>query len=327
MTGNRHQPMDYPQLLDHLSIGVAVLDAHLTVLFWNRWLEEHSLLRREEMIGRPIHELFRPHIRKEFINKAREVVTSRAPAFFTHKAHQHMFPFLTVRSYLDNELMRMEQTVILSPLQDEEGVVRHIAVSVFDISDWIIYQQQLLASKKELEKLSLIDDLTHIPNRRAVMEQVDKQLHIHNRKHRELAMAIVDLDHFKEVNDTHGHQYGDEVLRKIAWLLADNLRGYDLLGRYGGEEFLLVLPETSRDEAIEACERLRLAVEAHAFRGREAPFSMTISIGIAWKGAETKGKFDQLFNAADQCLYRAKEGGRNRVVCQEEVSKPLAGSC
>lgn len=319
MTGNHSMPLDYPQLLDHLSIGVAVIDPELTVLFWNRWLEEHSMLGREEMVGRPIQELFRPYVRREFVNKAREVLQRGMPAFFTHKAHQYIFPFPTVRSFLDEELMRMEQTVILSPLQDEDGEVQHILVSVFDISDWIIYQQQVLASKKELEKLSLIDDLTQVPNRRAIMEQVEKQLHIHNRKHRELALVIVDLDHFKRVNDTHGHQCGDEVLRKVAWLLADNLRGYDLLGRYGGEEFLIVLPETSRDQAIQVCERLRLAVASHSFAGRES-FGMTISLGIAWKAAEGKGKFDRLFASADQCLYEAKDSGRNRVVCAGEAA-------
>jgi diguanylate cyclase (GGDEF)-like protein len=109
------------------------------------------------------------------------------------------------------------------------------------------------------------------------------------------------------------------VLRKVAWLLADNLRGYDLLGRYGGEEFLIVLPETSRDQAIQVCERLRLAVASHSFAGRES-FGMTISLGIAWKAAEGKGKFDRLFASADQCLYEAKDSGRNRVVCAGEAA-------
>ncbi len=310
--------IDHAQLLDHLSIGIIVVDEPLTVVFWNRWMEEHSLLPREEVRGKPLYELFPDLVKKEFTAKAREAFRKGEPTFFTHKVHQFMFPFHTVRSLLASKLSPMQQTVILSPLKDDDGVTRQLLVSVFDISDWVAYQNRLLESKKELEKLSRLDDLTQIANRRAIMEQLRYDLCLHARKKRPLAMALIDIDHFKKVNDTYGHQCGDQLLRGVAQLLAEQLRGYDKVGRYGGEEFMLVLPETSREAALQTCERLRQKVAATVFQCHRHQVTITVSIGTAFFGGET-AEVDQhptaedLFRVADANLYRAKDGGRDRV--------------
>lgn len=192
----RGAAMDYVQFFDHLSIGITVLDPALKVVFWNRWMEEHSLLLRDDMLGRPVHELFAPPVKKVFVSKAGEVFKHGSPAFFSHGEHQWVFPFVTVRSYLRGKLEKMEQTVILSPIKDADNIVRYILVSVFDISDWVLNQNQLLASKKKFEKLSLVDGLTQIPNRRALMEQVRRQLHMHLRKKRPLSLAMVEAATF-----------------------------------------------------------------------------------------------------------------------------------
>lgn len=310
--------MDYRQVLNHLSIGVAVIDSSFTVVYWNRWMEEHSLRTQDEMVGRSILAYVTPHIRHSFMKKARAVLERGAPAFFTHKVHQHIFPFHTVRSYLDVDLARMEQTVVLSPLAGPDGDIEQIMVSVFDISDWISYQNQFLESQRELEKLSLIDDLTQIPNRRALVEQFDRQVSIHQRKKRPLAVILIDIDHFKRVNDTHGHQCGDEVLRTLARILMESLRGYDIVGRYGGEEFLVVLPETSRDQAILVAERLRAKVAQTCFPWKKITLQVTVSLGLAVKKEQEKIGCDDLFKVADECLYRAKEHGRNKVVVQDQ---------
>lgn len=309
--------IDHIQLLDHLSIGVIVIDEPLTVVFWNRWMEEHSLLSRAEVEGKPLYEIFPDIVRKEFTAKAREAFRHGEPTFFTHKVHQFMFPFHSARSLLDKALEPMQQTVILSPLKDSNGQTRQLLVSVFDISDWIAYQDQLLSSKRELEKLSRVDDLTQIANRRAIMEQLHYELCLHARKKRQLTLVLIDIDHFKGVNDSYGHQCGDRLLWEIAQLLSDHRRAYDKLGRYGGEEFMMILPETGADDALQVCERLRLAVAGTAFKACNHFLSVTVSIGVAvFDGAtipRTDTTGDELFRAADTNLYRAKELGRNRV--------------
>jgi two-component system cell cycle response regulator len=130
-----------------------------------------------------------------------------------------------------------------------------------------------------------------------------------------VALLLIDLDHFKRVNDTHGHLVGDAVLRDVSELLLGVARGVDVVGRYGGEEFLVVLPETDDDGAAAFAERVRERVEAHAFRpwddGRE--LRTTASIGVASFPAARIESVEDLFARADAALYRAKADGRNRV--------------
>ena len=306
------------QLLDHLSIGVVVLDSFLEIKFWNKWMEEHSLLDRSEVLGKPIYDLFPSLIHKEFTKKARESFRNGTPAFFTNKANQYLFPFPSSRSLLSDNLSNMQQTVILSPLKDKMGETVRLLVSVFDITDWITNQHQLMESKEKLEKLSQIDELTGIQNRRSLMEKLKMELCIHARKKRPLALAMIDIDHFKKVNDTYGHQCGDTVLIKMANLFAGRLRGYDTLGRYGGEEFVIILPEATPEEAQRICERIRQNVEKKVFHYEKETIQMTISIGVASSEAHSFPEAEELLKKADDSLYQAKDNGRNQVVAFKE---------
>lgn len=308
--------IDHHQLLDHLSIGVVVLDESLRIVHWNKWMEEHSLLSSEEVKGKRLVDFFSGLAKKGFIKKAKEVIKLGRPVFFTQKVSQYIFPFPTTRSYLKDNLRTMQQTVILSPMKDEKRKTRHVLVSVFDVSDWVEHQNQLLKSKNELERLSQVDELTQIPNRRAIMENLKEELNIHNRKKRPLALAMVDIDHFKEVNDTFGHQCGDHVLYELANALNSGLRGYDMVGRYGGEEFVMLLPETSRAQAMLVCERLRAYVEEKVFRFDGEEIKLTVSIGISLKESEDSGEVGKLLKVADDHMYEAKKAGRNKIIAQ-----------
>jgi two-component system cell cycle response regulator len=135
------------------------------------------------------------------------------------------------------------------------------------------------------------------------------------RSNKPLAFLIMDIDHFKSVNDSHGHDIGDEVLREFANRISANIRGIDLACRYGGEEFVVVMPDTDVDFAYTIAERLRHSVETTPFEISRAPgaLNLTISIGIAAsQGADDNA--DKLLHRADQALYRAKREGRNRVI-------------
>jgi diguanylate cyclase (GGDEF)-like protein len=132
---------------------------------------------------------------------------------------------------------------------------------------------------------------------------------------------LVDVDHFKRINDQHGHQIGDVVLKEIAGLLAQELRAADVLARYGGEEFILLLPNATLAQGLAIAERVRERVAQHGFGLRGAPLRVTVSVGVAALDsapAESNGPVDeQLVQAADAALYRAKELGRNRVAAAE----------
>ena len=304
---------DHRQILDHLSIGVVILEQKLGVVFWNRWMSEHSGIPLEKARGRAIHAVFPELVRKGFVKRAREAFRHGDPVFFTNKVHQTMFPFYAGRSYLEKRLRPMQQTVILSPIKDEDGRVARLMLTVFDITDWIDYRNRLLQSKEELEKLSRTDELTRLPNRRFLLDRFNQELFHHNRRNRALALAILDLDLFKEINDRHGHQAGDQVLFEFGRILDESCRDYDIVGRYGGEEFVVVLPDTDSSDARAICERIRKRIENHPFDARGHGIRITTSIGIACKPAREKTTADELFQRADAALYRAKEAGRNRV--------------
>ena len=309
---------DRNQLLDHLSLGIVVIDREMKIIFCNRWLAEHSLLDTEEMIGKKIHDLFPDLQNAKFVKKAQEVLETRQPVFFNNKINQHLFPFFSGRSYIEKVLAPMEQTVILSPLCDKQGEPEHVLVSIFDISDWIFHQNALLSSKEDMKKLSHTDDLTQVSNRRRIMKKLAEEIQSHSRKKRPMSIAMLDIDHFKKVNDSFGHQCGDMILYEMAQMISGMLRDYDSIGRYGGEEFLIILPETTNEQAFKICDRIRIAAQDHIYNYKGRELQVAMSIGIAAKPAEENILMNLIIKEADRCLYIAKETGRNRT----EIKSP-----
>jgi two-component system cell cycle response regulator len=171
------------------------------------------------------------------------------------------------------------------------------------------------ADNARLEHLATTDALTRLLNRRALTERLTTEMERALRYDTSVALLLLDLDHFKRVNDTHGHLVGDAVLRDVSELLMGAARSSDMVGRYGGEEFLIVLPETDDDGAALFAERIRERVEAFAFRPweDERALRMTASIGVATFPAARIESVEDLFARADAALYRAKADGRNRV--------------
>jgi diguanylate cyclase (GGDEF)-like protein len=173
-----------------------------------------------------------------------------------------------------------------------------------------------LAAKNEiLEKLALTDPLTGLANRRAFEEALGAELARAARHGRPASLVYVDLDHFKAVNDTHGHACGDEVLQGFARVLRRSCRRGDLPARVGGEEFAVLLPGTGRVPATLVAERIRRTTEAHPL-GRAADVPVTVSVGLtSTEGRPSLPGAAELLGAADEALYRAKAEGRNRVTC------------
>ncbi|MEI6306579.1 MAG: GGDEF domain-containing protein, partial [Deltaproteobacteria bacterium] len=172
----------------------------------------------------------------------------------------------------------------------------------------------LKQSNERLLELSNTDHLTRLFNRRYLMDTLEKELQRCIRKSGCLSLIILDIDHFKKVNDTFGHQQGDEVLIKVSRALEKELRNYDIAARYGGEEFVAVLPETNPKEAIFVAERIRSAMPEIKFSGDMATHSLTVSLGVASFPCPNCNCVDDFIKLADDALYRAKSSGRDRVV-------------
>lgn len=221
------------------------------------------------------------------------------------------------------------QSIICVPIcvgDEVKGIVHldSLVKNAFDEDD--LNLAQLLAKEasvvlersllyEEIKALTLRDALTQVFNRRKLEEDLETEIARSKRYARPLSLLMIDIDLFKNYNDYHGHQKGDEVLKKIASLLANNLRSIDRVYRYGGEEFIVLLPEVDKEGAMACAERLRRRVEQEPFEGEtdsQPSGNLTISVGVASFPLDAVTK-EKLIEAADSALYRAKALGRNRV--------------
>lgn len=218
---------------------------------------------------------------------------------------------LTARDGADDRLVALEAEVddfLAKPLDHVELRVRlRSGARVLEL------QERLLESQKALHHQAMHDHLTGLGNRRMILEELASEIARTSREQRPLSIAIGDLDNFKQINDTLGHPVGDIVLQATAKRLLGVVRSYDVVGRLGGEEFLLLLPGCDQAEALEIAERARIAVSSEAVAGPSGFISTTMSLGVACRKATDTTAAVALLEVADLALYRAKAGGRNRV--------------
>ncbi|MHA6250408.1 sensor domain-containing diguanylate cyclase [Oceanobacillus sp. CAU 1775] len=194
--------------------------------------------------------------------------------------------------------------------RDENGKPLFAAGIVFDITEQKELEERLIIENKELTKAYHTDSLTNIKNRRAIMEELENRMEQTIKYTSPLTILLIDIDNFKMVNDTYGHTFGDKVLRGVAQIIKDNIRGLDTVGRYGGEEFLVILPNTSLESARFVANRICSEIAAHPFED----IQVTISGGIALYDNQKPDKLKTFIDHADNNLYQAKAIGKNRIV-------------
>lgn len=198
--------------------------------------------------------------------------------------------------------------------QEMEHLENLMGQLIFPLRNSIWYQRALKAAK--------IDNLTGAHNRAALDEVIEREVDLSLRHQSDLSMLIFDIDHFKQVNDNYGHATGDDILRECVECSSQALRSSDILFRYGGEEFVVLLPGVDTHGVELAAERLRRIIEKHAFTSRQGTVPITISIGTATVGIQDTAS--NMLERADKALYRAKNAGRNRVVGSKQEPRAKA---
>lgn len=195
--------------------------------------------------------------------------------------------------------------------QEMEHLENLMGQLIYPLRNAVWYQRALQAAK--------IDPLTGAHNRASMNDTLEREVELAHRHQSALSIVIFDLDHFKQINDNYGHVTGDDVLRECVKCCNQTLRSTDLLFRFGGEEFVVILPGVNANGALLAAERLRSVIEKHVFQSGPSTVPVTISVGTASLTMQETTK--TLIERSDKALYSAKNDGRNRVVCAEEMAK------
>ncbi|MBB1267988.1 sensor domain-containing diguanylate cyclase [Shewanella sp. SR44-3] len=217
------------------------------------------------------------------------------------KRHTEEFRLLEVDSWDGRWFLLSEQSLPTNEL----------LVHAKEITEQKALEAKLLTTQEKLRELALTDELTGIANRRSFVDSVKVELNRQDRQHTPAALLILDMDFFKRVNDTYGHQAGDEVLQQVARLIGKQLRPYDIFGRIGGEEFAIFLADTDKELAYLIAERLRISIYNTPIRFASMTLSVSASIGLC-EHLVGSG-FQNMYEKADIALYQAKKLGRNQV--------------
>jgi diguanylate cyclase (GGDEF)-like protein len=289
--------------LDNVSEGVVLLDADLNAQFLNRRMRRFWGVSDEQAAAHlPYAELIAraPHA------KDRDMTPDQLSAFFAGRVAAVQAASERVRDVrtTDGRHIRAHCTVT------ENG---GRMLTYCDVTD-------LVRNAEQLEKLATTDSMTGLYNRRHFLATAEAQWGRFRRYHRPLSMLMLDIDHFKQVNDRYGHAVGDEAIVSVAAACTDGKRNSDLVGRLGGEEFAILLPETDIAQASIVADRICQRVAARVLVAHKVHFKVTVSIGIASASASMSG-IDALMRAADEALYQAKSQGRN---CCVQWSPPEA---
>jgi diguanylate cyclase (GGDEF)-like protein/PAS domain S-box-containing protein len=299
MHGKAAMDIDYKSLIENISDGLYLVDHDRHIIYWNRVAEKITGYRSEEVLGRRCRDNILVHVDKD----GKSLCRGSCPIDAT----------MVDGEYRDAEVYlhhkdghRVPVWIRAAPLHDTAGNIIGGAELFTDLSS----DNAITDKLQELERLSFLDNLTQLANRRFVEMELDSRISEKDRYGAPFGIVFVDIDHFKQVNDTYGHDAGDRVLRTVARTFMNTARPSDLMGRWGGEEFIGILRRVDDAGLRSAAERIRSLIEKSIIRDNEMALRVTVSIGGTL--ANESDTAHSILKRADSLLYRSKQTGRNR---------------
>ena len=299
-------------IIDRVDVGILVVTENFEVVLWNRFMEANSKVAAETIVGTNLLETFPDLPGKWLEKKVRSVQLLNNFAFTSWQQRPYLFNFKHHRP-ITGGVTHMYQNCTFIPFEGSEGESL-VCITLFDVTDTAISQREVQQAHADLEELSNRDPLTGVYNRRYMETELNKEFKRVRRHGGKLSVLFLDLDFFKKVNDTYGHQAGDQVLIEVTQRINEIARVTDCLARYGGEEFAIILPETDTSGGLIFANRVRELIEKTPVYYEEHAIALTASLGLS-EYSDGIESHDALLDQSDKALYAAKKRGRNRVVC------------
>jgi diguanylate cyclase (GGDEF)-like protein len=298
-------------VVERVGFGIFVLDRQMNVLMWNRFMHDHSGLSAQQVVGKSIFASFPELPRVWLTRKVESVFQLGSFAFSSWEQRPYLFRFDHDRP-ITGGVDYMQQDCTFMPIMREREV-EAVCVTVCDVTHVSIVQREREEAVAKLQEYADRDGLTGIANRRFFEARLRDEYTRWQRYGGNLSILLFDLDHFKKINDQFGHMVGDTVLREMARRVSHVVRAQDTFGRFGGEEFALLLPCTPLDDAMLVAEKIRNTIGDSAVDVQGVNVPVTASVGGAAARAGVPA-YEALINEADAALYSAKRQGRNRSV-------------
>jgi diguanylate cyclase (GGDEF)-like protein len=304
-------------LLQQLNSGVILLNRQFQIAYINPYICRRADIKLEEVQGKDLFSLFPDAPKAWLTRKLDSVLSLQSPAFSSWEQRQYLFKLPHLRP-VSSANQYMAQNCNMLPLTEPTTGEQFVCLLIEDATDAYVYQSQLQQSNFQLQQINRLDGLTGVLNRNYWQQQLEVEVQRAERYRHPLSLLFFDLDKFKRLNDDYGHQAGDLVLIEVAKLIGSLLRDTDLFGRYGGEEFAVVLPDTTLEGAIEVAKRMCQRVASTAVEYQQQRLAISVSVGVSdFNSASSVNGANcanTLIQQADLALYQAKRNGRNQVI-------------
>ena len=295
-------------LTDSLGIGVLMVDKECRIHRWNQWMVNKTGITSDQACGKLLTELFKDFNSPRLLSAIELCIKHKSPQLISQTLNRYVLPIPT--SIKGHEMM--QQQVSVAPLNDCNGKTLAI-ISINDVTENVAKSVALTQLARKLESQSNRDQLTGAYNRHFLWTWLEPQIKQCTRHGNALGCLMLDIDHFKSINDSYGHDVGDGVLRAFSTMLNELLRESDILVRYGGEEFVALLPHADQQSSLEIANRILDTVRTSSILPLQQG-EVKCSIGIACWTKDTPWTAEELLKEADLHLYLAKNAGRDRIV-------------
>jgi diguanylate cyclase (GGDEF)-like protein len=307
-------------IVQSIDVGVVVFDRDYKIEVWNTFMENRSGLMPADVYHRSFFDVF-PEVKEDwFRHKAESVATLGTPAFTVWEQRPYLVRFKNYQPITGQEDFMYQNTTLL-PLRSVNSQIGHICLIIYDVTSVAVNRRQMQRLNEQLQHLSTTDRLTQLHNRGHWEECLQHEYARHRRYGSQASLVMFDIDHFKRINDSYGHYVGDKVIEQVASIVRSHVRDTDIAGRYGGEEFVILLPDTDKQGAACFAERLRRMVSETTVMHEEQAIRFTISLGVADLSEQCDGH-KTLIVRADTALYDSKRNGRDRVTLFQRTTSP-----